>query len=51
MVNNQQLESDEFFSLSLINNNSDSDIVLGVMSANVTIVDNDGKPNCAVYTL
>ena len=43
MVNNHQVETDESFTLTLVNNSFESDIELAMMSANVTILDNDGE--------
>ena len=43
MVNNHRLESDEFFTLTLVNDSFESDIALGLQSANVTILDDDCK--------
>ncbi|CAI8040290.1 Proprotein convertase subtilisin/kexin type 9 [Geodia barretti] len=40
-VNNHQVETDESFTLTLVNNSFESDIELAMMSANVTILDDD----------
>ena len=42
-VNNHQVETDESFTLTLVNNSFESDIELAMMSANVTILDDDGE--------
>ena len=45
-MDNNQLEEDEVFDISLFRNALDRDIMLGLQNATITIIDDDSKVEC-----